>query len=205
VVAYSGNLGRAHEGETILQAAKLLAGREYVKFLVVGGGDENQKLRARVSEERLPNFVFKPHQPRERLATVLALGDVHWLSLRPELEGLIVPSKLYGILAAGRPVIAVTAADGEAAEIIQRHGCGTSVAPGNAEALASIIESWSSMPEDLARMGERGRLASMAHYSKSAALARWSTVLTQLDDAPGDLPLSAERMRNAKLSTPHNL
>jgi glycosyltransferase involved in cell wall biosynthesis len=158
-----------------------------------------------VSEEQLPNFVFRPHQHRERLGAVLALADVHWLSLRPELEGLIVPSKLYGILAAGRPVIAVTATDGEAAEIIQRHGCGTSVPPGNAEALASIIESWSSMPEELARMGERGRLASMAHYSKSAALARWSTVLTQLDGTPSHLPLSGERTRDAKLPSTHNL
>jgi glycosyltransferase involved in cell wall biosynthesis len=205
VVAYSGNLGRAHEGDTIFQAAKLLAAREDIKFLVVGGGDENQKLRARVLKEQLSNFVFKPHQPRERLGAVLALADVHWLSLRPELEGLIVPSKLYGILAAGRPVIAVTAADGEAAEIIRRHGCGTSVPPGNAEALAAIIEDWSSLPDELARMGERGRLASVAHYSKSAALVRWSTVLTQLDDAPNDLPLIAERKGDAKLPASHNL
>jgi glycosyltransferase involved in cell wall biosynthesis len=136
---------------------------------------------------------------------VLALADVHWLSLRPELEGLIVPSKLYGILAAGRPVIAVTAADGEAAEIIQRHGCGTSVSPGNAEALAAIIGTWASMPEELAEMGERGRLASIAHYSKTAALARWSTVLTRLYDDPCDLSLSAERTGDAKLPLPHNL
>ena len=205
VIAYSGNLGRAHEGETIFGAAKLLAARQNIRFLVVGGGEENQKLRARVSQAQLPNFVFKPHQPRERLGAVLALANAHWLSLRPELEGLIVPSKLYGILAAGRPVIAVTAADGEAAEIIQLHGCGATVQPGNAEALAATIESWASMPEELVRMGERGQLASRAHYSKSAALALWSTVLTQLHDDHSGLPLRAARRPDAQLSSLHTL
>ena len=116
-----------------------------------------------------------------------------------------MPSKLYGILAAGRPVIAVTAADGEAAEIIQLHGCGTTVQPGNAEALAATIESWASMPEELVRMGERGRLASRAHYSKSAALALWSTVLTQLHDDHSGLPLRAARRPDAQLSSSHTL
>jgi glycosyltransferase involved in cell wall biosynthesis len=205
VVAYSGNLGRAHEGETIFGAAKLLAGRQNIRFLIVGGGEENEKLRTRVSEAQLQSFLFKPHQPRERLGAVLALANVHWLSLRPELEGLIVPSKLYGILAAGRPVIAVTAADGEAAEIIHRHGCGTTISPGNANALAATIESWASMPEELARMGEQGRVASMKHYSKSAALARWLSVVTQLQDDQGGTTLKRDHANDVQLSPSHSL
>ena len=105
VVGYSGNLGRAHEFDTVLGAARQLAGEPDIIFLVIGGGHGVERFRRATAD--LPNIVFKPYQPRNRLAHSLGVSDVHWVSLRPEVEGLIVPSKVYGILAAGRPILAI--------------------------------------------------------------------------------------------------
>jgi glycosyltransferase involved in cell wall biosynthesis len=105
VVMYSGNMGRGHEFETILgAAAKLQADARFV-FLFVGGGNQRGPLGIEVERLGITNIRFKPYQRREHLGLSLTVGDVHLISLRQELEGLIVPSKFYGILAAGRPVL----------------------------------------------------------------------------------------------------
>jgi colanic acid biosynthesis glycosyl transferase WcaI len=113
VVGYSGNLGRAHEFDTLLAAAERLRGRPDIIFLFIGGGHHVSELE-RLAGQRglLRNFVFQPYQDRAQLKFSLSVADVHWISLRVELEGLIVPSKIYGIMAAGRPMLAVTSADG---------------------------------------------------------------------------------------------
>lgn len=114
VVGYSGNLGRAHEFETLLGAARLLADNKDILFVFIGGGHHISALRGRVEAESLEKqFRFLPARPLDELKFALAAPDVHWVSLRPELEGLIVPSKFYGILAAGRPTLAVMARSGE--------------------------------------------------------------------------------------------
>ncbi len=105
VACYSGNLGRAHEYDTILGAAHALRDRSDFVFLMIGGGAKMDALRRSVAESGLTNFRFERYQPREALADSLSAADVHLTSLLPELEGLIVPSKIYRILAAGRPAI----------------------------------------------------------------------------------------------------
>lgn len=177
VVGYSGNLGRAHEYETILEAASRLADRSKIKFLLIGGGHEFERLRAKASEQNLGSFHFQPSQPRQRLQETLGAADAHWLSLRPNLEGLIVPSKFYGILAAGRPVLSVTAADGETARIVTRHGCGYAVPPGDGARLAEVIAELADDASLRTGMGHRARLASEGYFSKSSALRRWATVI----------------------------
>ncbi len=102
VLEYSGNLGRAHEADTLLAAAGLLAHRSDIWFLFVGGGHAQTELRRNAAVAGRERFVFQPYQPRARLSESLAVGDAHWLSLRPEFEGLIVPSKVFGIAAAAR-------------------------------------------------------------------------------------------------------
>jgi len=93
VVGYSGNLGTAHEATAILEAAELLKNRTDICFLIVGGGSRLSDLQREVRARNLSNFVFKPYQPRQLLPMTLTLPDLHWLSLRSEFEGLIVPSK----------------------------------------------------------------------------------------------------------------
>lgn len=178
VLGYSGNLGMAHEADTLLDAAQQLSDRTDIKFLFIGGGREHSKLHARVEALGLTSFIFKPHQPRESLAGSLAAADAHWVSLRPELEGLIVPSKFYGILAAGRPVVCVTARQGELAQAVSEHGIGFVVQPGDSDMLVRAIETLASSERLRGEMGARARALAETALSKSAALSSWRDALS---------------------------
>lgn len=105
IVEYSGNLGRAHEFETLLAAAEVLRNEGQILFLMIGGGVHMELLKSRVKALGLPNFIFLPYQLGSQLSDSLAAADVHLVTLLPSVEGLIVPSKIYGILAAGRPTL----------------------------------------------------------------------------------------------------
>jgi colanic acid biosynthesis glycosyl transferase WcaI len=139
VVGYSGNLGRSHDFDTILNAAAALKDRDDIVFLMIGGGAQLPSVQKQCVEKGLTNVLFKPYQPRENLSESLSVADVHLISLKPELEGLIVPSKFYGILAVGRPIIYIGAQDGELARLINNEKCGKVLSTKNAEQLASEI------------------------------------------------------------------
>ena len=129
VVGYSGNLGRAHEIGTVLSAAAQLRGDPRMLFLMIGGGKLFDELMRAVAARRLESlFRFVPYQDKTALKYSLTLPDMHWISLRPELEGLIVPSKFYGIAAAGKPMIVIGAADGELGRLVRQHACGVVIA-----------------------------------------------------------------------------
>lgn len=183
VACYSGNLGRAHEFETMLAAAQILRAEPAFVFLIIGGGANMEPLRRAVAERQLDNFVFLPYQPREELADSLAGADVHLASLLPALEGLIVPSKLYGILAAGRPLIFIGEADGDTGRIILRAGCGIVVGVDAANELATVLRQIQADPAGGASMGLRARELFMAQYRLDIAIDKWIAVL-----APGTAP-----------------
>lgn len=178
VVCYSGNLGRAHEPETMLGAARLLRTRDDIVFLMIGGGHDSAALADRVAAEGLGARIrFRPYQPRERLSESLGVADMHWLSLRPALEGLIVPSKFYGIAAAGRGVIAVTDPDGEIARVVTREGCGLVVAPGDSAALAAAIVALAADPARVEAMGRAARAVLERDYQRADTFERWDALL----------------------------
>lgn len=131
VVGYSGNLGRSHDFSTILDAASALKDRDDIVFLLIGGGAQLPQVQQDCVEKGLTNVMFKPYQPREKLSESLSVADVHLISLKPELESLIVPSKFYGVLAVGRPVIFIGDKQGELAKIIQLEMCGDVVKQGD--------------------------------------------------------------------------
>src|SRR4029077_10319068 len=109
-------------------------------FLFIGSGHNLDRLANLVKSRGLAaRFRFIPYQERALLKHSLGVPDVHWLSLKPALEGLIVPSKFYGIAAAARPTIAITAADGEIANLVRTHHCGRVIEPGESEKLAATI------------------------------------------------------------------
>jgi hypothetical protein len=111
------------------------------------------------------------------------VADVHLVSLRPELEGLIVPSKFYGICAAGRPTIFVGDVDGEIARLISQHGCGRNVPMGDGIGLAKTILELASDPILVRRMGERARQAFDAEFAKSIGVERWENLLVEVSGA----------------------
>jgi glycosyltransferase involved in cell wall biosynthesis len=180
VLGYSGNLGRAHEYETVLGAAEMVKSNPAIMFLFVGGGHQFDRL-ARLTEERgLPNFRFVPYQDRAALKYSLAVPDVHWVSLRPELEGLIVPSKVYGVAAAGRPVISIAAKDGEIAGMVERHQCGINIEPGDASGLASVLRDLANNADACSAMGNRARAMLDSHFTRRQAVQQWRDVIKQV-------------------------
>ncbi len=175
VVGYSGNLGRAHEIETLLGAAEALRHDPDIYFLFVGGGSLLEQLKVEVEKRSLQNFVFQPYQPRELMSQNLAASDVHLTILRPELEGLIVPSKIYGILAAGRATLFIGDRDGEVARILQEGDAGVTVQDG--DALVQQINHMKTNPAELARMGWNARAIFDERYAAHIAFKKWEAVL----------------------------
>lgn len=173
VVAYSGNLGRAHDVETIAAAMKVLADDARIRFLVIGGGAKQKEL------EGLPGVQFRPYQPREVLSESLSAADAHLVSLQPLLEGLIVPSKFYGVLAAGRPVLYIGVREGDLARLILEHDLGYVIAPGDSKALAAAIRDLAVDPARTAAIGARGRALYDAQFTPEIALAEWERILSE--------------------------
>lgn len=177
VIAYSGNLGRAHEFDTILEAAERLWEEKDVVFLFIGGGARVEDVKRRVATAQLNNVLFKPYQPRERLSESLSCADVHLVTLRPALEGLIVPSKAYGALAAGRPVVYIGDPKGEIPNLLARRRCGYTVAIGDSYGLASRLRGLSRDPALAQRLGSNGRDAYQQGFRQALALEAWAQVL----------------------------
>jgi glycosyltransferase involved in cell wall biosynthesis len=177
-------LGRAHDIDTILEAMMLVerAGSAQTRpptlsWLFVGGGALFERLRAEVGRRGLATVYFKPYQPAELLAQSLSAADVHLVSLRPELESLIVPSKFYGICAAGRPSVFIGDRDGEVARLIARYDCGRTVAVGDGAGLARAVLDLAADPTLTRRMGERARQALEQEFDRPIAHARWRAIL----------------------------
>jgi colanic acid biosynthesis glycosyl transferase WcaI len=140
VLGYSGNLGRAHEFETVLAAAQRLRGEPHIIFLMIGGGKRFDELSRAVNDQGLASsFRFMPYQEQKMLPYSLAVADAHWLSLNPKLEGLLIPSKFYGSAAAGKPIIIIADKNGEIARVVQQRGCGIVIAPGDADSLVDAL------------------------------------------------------------------
>jgi glycosyltransferase involved in cell wall biosynthesis len=185
VVAYSGNLGRAHEIETVLAAAESLRGEPDFVFLMIGGGAKMLELEEHARARRLESFRFLPYRAREQLSDSLAAADVHLISLLPSLEGFIVPSKLYGVLAAGRPSIFIGDAEGEVAQTLREADCGVQVHCSDGERLAQTLRSLSTEPARLESMGRNARSYFEAHCTFAAAAGKWAALLRELNQDAG--------------------
>jgi len=179
VAGYSGNMGRAHEFDTILDAAEALRGHPEIVFLFIGAGPQRDRIKEEVQRRALGNILFKPYQPRERLGLSLTAPDVHLISLRPSLEGLIVPSKFYGIAAAGRPTVYVGDSDGEIPSILSEENCGYTISIGDSRGLADCILKMSQEPELARKLGKRARAVFDNRFDKSYALHAWEQVVLQ--------------------------
>ena len=190
VVGYAGNLGRAHEIETVLEAMKALHERSIaspadetakaITFLFIGGGKLRSQLEGEARLRGLGNVQFHRYQPREQLASTLCAADVHLVILNPKLEGFIVPSKLYAIAAAGRPAIFIGDRSGEVARMLNEVGCGFTVAPYDVAELELRILQLARTPALCRIMGARARAAFEEQWDQAIAVSRWERLLTEL-------------------------
>ncbi len=162
VVLHAGNIGLSQNLDSVLDVA---SGLEEVTFLFIGDGVRRKPLEEEAALRGLGNVRFLPYQPRERMRETYATSDVFLVSLKRGLAGFIVPSKLYGILSAGRPYVAAVEEDSEVAAITREHECGIVVAPGDVGGMTHEI-SRLHRDRDLARrLGENARRAS-AHFER---------------------------------------
>jgi glycosyltransferase involved in cell wall biosynthesis len=178
VVLYSGNMGRAHDVSTMVGAARRLADRADIAFVFLGQGNKRAELE--LGTRGLPNVRFAPYQSRERLAESLSAADVHLITLSPNVLGLLEPSKLYGVMAAGRPALFVGPAESEVARTIEREGCGRVFPNGDARGLAAAIASLAGDAPTRDHMGRRGRDALVARYDRRVATSSFRELLLGL-------------------------
>ncbi len=184
VVMYSGNLGLAHSFDEFLAAARRLRERTDIVFLFVGGGPRLGEVAAARARDGLSNVRLLDYVPRAQLHASLALADAHLISMRPEMTGIVVPGKLYGAMASGRPAIFVGPEHCESADTIRQAGCGVTIPSGEAETLVSAIELLARDPSLARRMGERGRSAFLARFEQRLCCHKWARLIAGLAARP---------------------
>ncbi len=183
VVMHSGNIGLSQELETLVEAARALRTVPEILVVLQGEGVRRAALQEQARRLGLPNVRFLPFAPKEALGEAFAAADVFVVSLRAGMAGYIVPSKLYGILAAGRPFVACVEEASEVAAIAHRHACGLVVPPGEPDALADrILKLYHDRPL-AARMGENARRAAL-EFDRPRQVRAYADLFRELAGRP---------------------
>jgi colanic acid biosynthesis glycosyl transferase WcaI len=159
--------------ETLLEAARLLEGDDSLRFVMCGDGAAREKLHREYGS--LSNVIWLPLQPAERLNELLNLADIHLLIQLAGVVDLVMPSKLTGMLASGRPVVATAKAESQIAEVVAQ--CGIAVPPGDANALATAIRALGADPERRQRLGKAGRDYAVRTIDLSSVLGEFERAL----------------------------
>ena len=196
-VLYSGNMGRCHEMDTILEAMKQLQD-EPIQFVFIGGGAKRQACIDRVNQMSLRNCQFLPYQEKEDLPYSLTACDLSLVSISPGMEGLVAPSKLYGILAAGRPVAAICEPHSYLRSLIAEADCGATFNVGDGTGLAKFIRRLANNPQRAEQMGMAGRYYLQSKFTPEIIAKQYSKVLYQAAEEQRDSRVQELRHRRAK-------
>jgi colanic acid biosynthesis glycosyl transferase WcaI len=186
VVMYSGNAGRSHTFDEICGAMLALRADPQVVFLFVGGGKRANDVEAFAQSHELANFKRLPYFPLEELNDSLAIGDVHLVSLHPNMSGVVVPSKIYGILAAGRPAVYVGPTDSSVAQAILDADAGIIVPPGGTEVLVAGLRRLAADSPERQRLGGNGRRYFLEHHEHRVCCGKWARLLEELCAGQGE-------------------
>jgi colanic acid biosynthesis glycosyl transferase WcaI len=171
-VHYSGNLGLAHETRTIRDAMLTLRTDPRFRFIFAGGGPQRRDLEAFCRANALSQTEFRPYCARGELGQSLSEGHLGLATQKPETVGSVVPSKVYGIMAAGRPILYIGDHRATPARIIERFGCGWHVEAGDAEYLVTLLNRLAGRPEEIHAAGERARRAFLENFDRPFGVAR---------------------------------
>jgi glycosyltransferase involved in cell wall biosynthesis len=182
-LSYSGNFGRAHSHDLLLALARKLRGDGRIRFAFSIRGNRAQAVHDAVTEADT-NVSFVPFAPIERLRERLGAADVHLVSLRPEWTGAVVPSKFFGALAAGRPVIFAGSADSGLAHWIREHRVGWLLTAETLDDVAYELRRLVDAPGDLAALRKRCHEVYTKCFSREHLLDRWDEALRALPGMP---------------------
>jgi colanic acid biosynthesis glycosyl transferase WcaI len=180
VVMHSGNVGFAQDLDTVVRSATFLRDLDDLAIAVVGDGARRTELMELANLLEVDHVRFLGYQPRDALPYSLSSAHVHVVGLAPGLAGYVVPSRLYGVLAVGRPVIATADAESETAELVSSIGCGVVVPPARPELLAAAIRRAHDGDYDLEEMGRRARAYAVAEADRRVAVDRYRELLAEL-------------------------
>lgn len=180
VVLYSGNMGRHHDLETLIEAADRCREMPDVLFLFIGDGAKKGALMARARERELGNVRFLPYQPLDRLPYTIPAADIGVVTLERGVESLCVPSKLYTYLAAGAATLGLVGQGSEVADVIEEFDCGFRVDQMDVASVVEAIERWASQPDLLEYHKRNARRALEERFTRSQALKRYTEVLIPL-------------------------
>jgi len=175
-VFHGGNLGFYGAWETLIDAARCL-NEEDIGFIFIGDGAAKGKIEKLASSCK--NVRFMPFRPANEISYVMAAGDLHVVAIKRGLEGMVVPSKFYSILSAGRPVLALAPESSDVAQIVGQEQCGIVVNPDSPEALAKAILDIKAQPEKLQMMGRRARSAARK-YNKKKGIERFAKLISSM-------------------------
>ena len=179
-VMYSGNLGVVHESDTVVGMIRETRSQEGLSYCFVGDGYLKQQLADLIQQEQWGHVIFLPYQAKERLRHSLAAGDVHLVTLKANMAGLSVPSKIYGIMAAGRPVIFIGPSDSEVAHLVREAVCGFVIEPGDVRGAVQALLSYYRDAAQLEEHGYAARAYFERHCDRSIATQRFWQVLQQI-------------------------
>ncbi|MCB0192821.1 MAG: glycosyltransferase family 4 protein [Anaerolineae bacterium] len=177
VVLYAGNIGLTQGFETIIETARQLSHLPDIHFLIVGDGTRRAWLESQLAEHALPNITLLPYQPRSVVPSIYASADLCLVPLKQGTAQETFPSKIYTIMAAGRPVIASADANSELAWVVNEAGCGWDIPPDAPNAMAAAIEHAYRQPETLANKGQNGRRYVVAHHSRQAVARQYDHLI----------------------------
>ena len=180
VVMHSGNVGYAQNLDALVRAATFLRDLDRLTIAIVGEGSRREPLMELAELLETDSVYFLRYQPRDVLPLSLSSADVHVVGLARGLSGYVVPSRLYGIMAVGRPVIVAADRSSETAQLVERVGCGVVLPPGRPELLAEEIRRAHDGVHDLEEMGRRGREYVAAEADRRVAVGRYRDLLLEV-------------------------
>jgi colanic acid biosynthesis glycosyl transferase WcaI len=177
VVMYSGNLGLSQQLESVLEAARSLHDDRQILFVLIGEGARKKWLQDRSVQMGLTNVRFLPYQPKENLSESLSAADLHLVPMIRGAAGCMVPSKIYGIMAAGRPFVAMMEECAEVARFASEFRIGFVTSPGDSDALVRTIRQAAANREGLTAMGLRARRLAEQRFDRRVVTARFAETL----------------------------
>ena len=184
IVQFSGNLGRTHGLEDVVEISKRLLGNQRICFLIFGWGAGRDWLEDQIKEHQLDNVLLLPPCHKDELGDYLNACDLFFMPFKDAMEGISVPSRMYNVMAAGNAFLAVTSDQSELAKVVEEEGIGYVVAPKDLEGMQRCIEQALNHPERLAEMRLRSRQAALQKYTQSHVVDAYNKLFNNLAQKP---------------------
>lgn len=181
IIMYSGNIGLYYDLENIIKVIGKFNGIDDVVFVFVGDGTVKNKIENYVKENKLSNVTFIPYQDKADLVYSLNAADIHWVVNAKGIKGVSVPSKLYGVMAVGKPVLGVLDKGSEARLIVDECNCGLCTEPGNYDEIYKKIDFILNNKEEIKRLGINGRNYLESNLTKDVSINKYKNTIVSLD------------------------